>query len=124
MNVDYLASGSDECPLIRLYQGSDGDYEVLSAGILNLINKNVELDVLSLNGFVKDNSIQELTIRKDAEDEGIEEVNPGRFICHFSEEHLQDILEKIEHYRKSNSGYHWLDDKSDISILLSYSGKW
>lgn len=124
MNIDFLRDGSDECPLIRLYNGQYEDYSVLIQSINNLIHKGARFDVLGLTNFKHDNSIKKFLFEMDEEDSGIIEYSEGGFYCRYSKKHLSEIIGKLTIYQRDQHGYYWLDEKSDIDILLSYSGRW
>jgi len=58
MKLEYLHSGSDDCPLIRVYQGSIEDYQILLNAIDQLINKEVSSIYLDeLPGYIPINNI-------------------------------------------------------------------
>lgn len=125
MNVDFLKDGSIDCPIIRLYNGQYGDYEKLLYCITHLINNGIPFDVLKLEGFEHDSTINSLIIQMNKENKGVIESPESVFHCYWSKELLLNILEKIKIHQKGSNGYFWLDDDAEnINVLLSYNGKW
>ena len=125
MIIDYLESGSDDCPLIRLKHGSHEDYNILIGAIKILIDNGKKVNLFSLEGINKGDNMNELILMIDEADSGTSEFSLHSFVCQFSKEHLLQIIEKIENYKTAKENeYNWLNDDLNISILLSYTGKW
>jgi hypothetical protein len=125
MNIDFLREGSVDCPIIRLYDGQYEDYEKLLYSITRLINDGIPFDVLKLEGFQHDSTINSLIIQMNEENKGVIESPEGIFHCYWSKGLLLNIIEIFKIYQKKPNGYFWLDDHAEsIDVLLSYSGKW
>lgn len=124
MIIDFIPDGAYDAPLIRLAHGSRLDHNNFITVIRNIIKEDNEINILHIAGFSKGDNLNSLSFKLDASDKGIEDLGDGNFLCSFSKEHFLDIIDKLENYIKSNTGFYWLNDSSDIELLLSYSGRW
>ncbi len=126
MNVDFLREGSDDRPIIRLYDGQFEDYNKLIESLNNLLINGITFDVLKLQGFHNNETISSFIIEKVDEYKQTTENPKGVFRSFWTENILSDVIIRITKYQNGPQlGHYWLDDETlDIDVLLSHSGRW
>ncbi|MBI5687441.1 MAG: hypothetical protein HZC54_20400 [Verrucomicrobia bacterium] len=125
MKLDYLKDGSDDCPLIRLYEFSSVEIQRLRQSFERLANgtaKHVALDeatpVESVDGT-------RLTFIRDERDRGVVLSSPQSFDMILSPEGWQRCVGLLDPFCETSRGYQWLcDDVGQIPLLLSSDGAW
>ena len=127
MKLEYIADGSPYCPLIRLYEFTDIETSGLRTKIAELAQgSSISIALHDLN-FVTPIGDCELILIVADDDQGIlASDSDSLFMCMLSQETWEQIAGLIESFCKSGalSGYQWLDETSDISLLLSPDGTW
>ena len=127
MKLEYIADGSPYCPLIRLYEFTDIETPGLRTKIAELAQgSSISIALHDLN-FVTPIGDCELILIVADDDQGIlASDSDSLFMCMLSQETWEQIAGLIESFSKSGglSGYQWLDETSDISLLLSPNGTW
>lgn len=126
MKIDYLADGSDDCPIVRIYQCTNQEYHYLYSEIDKLARGGTSFSIQGTDSSVNinfSNSITDIGLIKKTDDE---------FNCLLSKETYLRILGLLgpfinaDELIKNGNGYQWLDETSEISLLLtSYpNGAW
>lgn len=127
MKLEYIADGSPYCPLIRLYEFTDIETAGLRTKVAELAQgSSISIALHDLN-FVTPIGDCELVLIVADDDQGIlASDSDSLFMCMLSQETWEQIAGLIESFCKSGglSGYQWLDETSDISLLLSPDGSW
>ena len=127
MKLEYIADGSPYCPLIRLYEFTDIETSGLRTNVAELAQgSSISIALHDLN-FVTPIGDCELVLIVADDDQGIlASDSDSLFMCMLSQETWEQIAGLIESFSKSGglSGYQWLDETSDISLLLSPDGTW
>ena len=127
MKLEYIADGSPYCPLIRLYEFTDIEASGLRTKVAELAQgSSISIALHDLN-FVTPIGDCELILIVADDDQGIlASDSDSLFMCMLSQETWEQIAGLIESFSKSGglSGYQWLDETSDISLLLSPDGSW
>lgn len=127
MKLEYIADGSPYCPLIRLYEFTDIETSGLRTKVAELAQgSSISIALHDLN-FVTPIGGCELILIVADDDQGIlASDSDSLFMCMLSQETWEQIAGLIESFCKSGglSGYQWLDETSDISLLLSPDGSW
>lgn len=127
MKLEYIADGSPYCPLIRLYEFTDIETSGLKTKVAELAQgSSISIALHDLN-FVTPIGDCELILIVADDDQGIlASDSDSLFMCMLSQETWEQIAGLIESFCKSGglSGYQWLDETSDISLLLSPDGTW
>ena len=127
MKLEYIADGSPYCPLIRLYEFTDIETSGLRTKVAELAQgSSISIALHDLN-FVTPIGGCELILIVADDDQGIlASDSDSLFMCMLSQETWEQIAGLIESFSKSGglSGYQWLDETSDISLLLSPDGSW
>ena len=127
MKIEFLADGSPDCPLIRLYDYDTQQIYRLYALLLDLavgrIN-NVSLQEALLAEAVAG---CDLILQAADEDQGVVwDSSPGRFVCRLGCSSWQSVAERVLPFHSESLAdtYQWLDETSPISWLLSFNGLW
>ena len=125
MKLEFLASGSPDCPLIRLY-ASNGEQvsrrKILLRSMSSGSAHNVALH--EQPGFEQVNAYR-LDPRARQSDQGLRTVAPGVFACVLTEYAWDTMAELVEPPCQPDAqGYQWLNESAGIGSLLSHDGKW
>ena len=126
MKLEFLAAGSPDCPLIRLYAFDQPGV----CRLRDLVNSVAAGTVTSLSlhkqSWIEPVDRCELELCLGKCDRGIIQVGPSRFECVLSDKGWADIAGLLEPFCESNNlqGYQWLNEKGKVSLLLSSSGTW
>jgi hypothetical protein len=125
MKLEFLASGSSDCPLIRLF-ASNGE-EVSRLKILLRSMSSGSANNVALHeqpGFEQVNAYR-LDPRAGQSDQGLRTVAPGVFACVLTEYAWDTMAELVEPPCEPDAqGYQWLNESAGIGLLLSHDGKW
>lgn len=125
MKLEFLASGSPDCPLIRLF-ASNGE-EVSRLKILLRSMSSGSANNVALHeqpGFEQVNAYR-LDPRAGQSDQGLRTVAPGVFACVLTEYAWDTMAELVEPPCEPDAqGYPWLNESAGIGLLLSHDGKW
>jgi len=127
MKLEHIADGSPYCPLIHLYEFTDIETAGLRTKVAELAQgSSISIALHDLN-FVTPIGDCELVLIVADDDQGIlASDSDSLFMCMLSQKTWEQIAGLIESFSKSGglSGYQWLDETSDISLLLSPDGSW
>jgi hypothetical protein len=137
MKIEYLAEGSKDCPLIRIYGGDASAFNTLKGAVLGLSRGaaiRVALD--EALGFDRVNDCC-LTLAVGPRDEGVcLSSPPAHFLWTLTRQKWHTVAGYIEPFTRQvdNTAYQWLCgreareglDVSDIGVLISRSaiGQW
>jgi hypothetical protein len=126
MKLEFLAEGSKECPLIRLYSFDQSAVlqlmnliSALAAGTTTNASLHEQPWIEPLGGC-------ELKLCLGGRDEGVAQIGPSRFECVLRNEGWDDIAGLLKPFCESRRAdvYQWLNDRGQISLLISASGDW
>ena len=125
MKLDYLKDGSDDCPLIRLYEFEGEElrrlrdcFEKLAEGRVACVRLQDVTPIRSVDGT-------QLTFSRATRDCGVMRHGEHNFDVVLTPDGWQRCSELIGPRCQSSQGYQWLwDDIGGIRILLSHNGAW
>lgn len=122
MKLDYLKDGSDDCPLLRLYEFDSADARRLRqtfAALADGVVEQVGLDAVeSVDGT-------QLTFVRSTRDRGVIETVSHRFEVALTSEGWRQASELVEPFCDGGFGYQWLTPQTrGIQLLLSKDGAW
>jgi hypothetical protein len=129
MKVEFLADGSDDCPLIRLYCFDITEAMRLREAFRALADGSRQSIPLHEEWWVKTIDDCALELRLAQRDLGIVQRLPMRFECVLTDEGWREAVERTEIFcaapegRQSES-FQWLSRDGEVSLLLSPTGKW
>lgn len=127
MKLEFLESGSADCPLIRLY-GFDipeacrlmALFRSLADGSQQHIRLHETFGIEAVQGC-------QLGLRLGSRDRGIEETSPKSFECVLTSEGWSEVADLTQPFCETpDTGEHhqWLNEDGKISLLLSPTGRW
>jgi hypothetical protein len=124
MQIDYLKEGNEDCPLLRLSNGNHEDYVKLVKNISDLIeNRRKSILVNDVEGIATQGLTLEFVLGK--ENLGIIEFDPKHFKCILNNEKWHKVRALLQGFiENSKNQYQWLDETSNISLLVTDDGKW
>ena len=125
MKLEFLAAGSSDCPLLRIYafdrvqaaQFRDLCLE-LATGKRQVLNMPDDFPVTSIAEC-------RLTLKCADAKQGVRQISPSSFECVLKPEDWDNIAGLVEPFCQSErEGYQWLVDTGQISLLFSRDGTW
>jgi len=129
MKLDYLASGSDDCPLIRLQSTDPGDFAQLFEAVRQLqsSDEKVRIDALPMIQAINGCS---LTLGVGARKPGIYRIsktNPQAFEWIEPRHRWENVEGLIEPFMQPGTGHQWLCGNnapgmlgdSEITVLIT-----
>ena len=126
MKLEYLAEGSPDCPLLRLY-----DFDVVEAVRLREAFRSLATGAVRVLPLHEEWWIQPiegcaLELRLSSRDLGVVQRLPSKFDCSLTAEGWIDMALLADTFCASlrPEGCQWLSDSGEISLLLSPSGRW
>jgi hypothetical protein len=127
MRLEYLPNGSPDCPLIRLYDFDAMEATRLLHLVISLSDDSVGRIILDEQQEVTSVDGRKLTLVTNRSDHGVVRTRPSnQFECILTRTSWTHIAGLIEPFCGPGvaNGFQWLDETSDISLLLSPSGSW
>ncbi len=125
MKLEYLADGSPDCPLIRLYDFTPAEAGQLLANVAELasgVTNRVEVHQLPFVEPIRECRLA--LVRKDW-DQAVVKVGSSNFECGLTAGTWDNVVGRIEPFAASGRGYQWLaGTPGEASVLLSPSGQW
>jgi hypothetical protein len=126
MKLEYLATGSPDCPLIRLYDFKPLEASALHAAIASLATEAADQVEIHQLPFVKVVEGCRLTLVRSTRDQAV--ISKGRlpdFECRFTAGTWDNVADLMAPFAVSARGFQWLTGvPGEISVLLSASGEW
>ena len=125
MKLEFLLSGSGDCPLIRLYHFTPADMLRLKRAVIALSHGGEQsIAVHELPGVVSIDGCQ-LTLRSGRRDEGIIQTSGAKsFECVLTPSGWDDVSMLLEPFTSEARGFQWLDRAGDVRLLISTDGCW
>ena len=126
MTLDYLANGSPDCPLLRLYAFTPAEARQLRDAVTTLATgtaKRVEVHRLP---FVEAIGGCRLTLVVQRWDGAVvRRGEPAEFECGFTAGTWENVEYLIEPFEQEANGFQWLAGvPGEAQLLLSVSGGW
>jgi hypothetical protein len=125
MQLEFLADGADECPLLRFYRWSDGEVTLLREAAEQLAtgaSRSIEVHRLP---FIE--AVSGITFRwvADPWDRGVLLPQDRRsFVMQLPSELWADVVEIIRPFERDVFGFNWLLSVTEVEVLLSLGGEW
>lgn len=128
MKLEFLRSGSPDCPLIRLYEFDVEQARRFRQIALRLANGDHQAVALHAEPGIDSIAGCELTLREGQRDFGVMELAEMKFECVLTKRGWLNVAGLIEPFCRSECpGYQWLTRltrRGKISLLLSHNGRW
>jgi hypothetical protein len=127
MKLEFLASGSPDCPLIRLY-----DFDMAAASRLREVFQRVSVGSPPSVPLHEEPGIEAIggcrvDLSLGNRDRGILEIHPLSFECILTKEGWSNVAALTEPFCESEDvrgQYQWLNEDGEVSLLLSQNGSW
>lgn len=125
MKLEYMADGSIECQLIRLYEFTESKAAELASNIEKLVQGEIISIALHNLDFITPVGGCELTLIVSDFGSGIAD-SEDIFMCALSAEDLSQVAQSTRPFSNSINAYkyQWLDETGEVSLVLSPSGTW
>lgn len=125
MKLEFLAGGTPNCPLLRLFSfTSEGARDQrnllydLSSGTVKRLSLHKQPGIQSIDHC-------ELDLCLGQKDKGVRQVSAATFECVLAPLSWDNMAGLVEPFCQANStGYQWLCEKSGIKPLLTHDGRW
>jgi hypothetical protein len=125
MKVEYLADGSDDCPLVRLYSFTTAEagrlhdtFSSLASGSLQSVHLADVLTVEPIDDC-------RITFVRGERDRGVVPTGEHAFAVELSPSGWDQTAELAKPFREGNVSCHqWLTSAGEIQLLLSPTGGW
>lgn len=129
MKLEFLADGSDGCPLIRLYDFDLTGAMRLREAFRSLADGSRQRIPLHEEWWIEPLEECQLDLRLSKRDLGIVQRLPMRFECALTDEGWLEAMELTEPFctppkDEKAETYQWLNSDGEVSLLLSPTGKW
>jgi hypothetical protein len=126
MKMEFLAEGSQDCPLIRLYSFDVIEARRLREAFRSLWTATLPRLPLHEEWWMEPVDHCTLELRTGARDLGVVRRGPTIFECVLTVEGWAEITEKTDPFCTSEAmnGYQWLNWDGEIALLLSPNGQW
>jgi hypothetical protein len=125
MKVEYLKEGSDDCPLVRIFQFSDAEIQSLRQAFEDLASGSVEHARLDAVTRVDSVDGTQVSFSSDAAPRGLVVTGQKSFDVVLTPEGWRDAAELTASLCGSRFGFQWLcDGVGDVRLLLSHDGCW
>jgi hypothetical protein len=125
MKMEFLKSGSPECPLIRLYEFKASEAYELRRIALQLARGAYRAIPLQEGPALSPIVGCELTLSRGEEGQGVFETAPLKFSWALSKSGWIRVASLIRPFSRGKlSGFQWLSNQGGIQILLSPDGHW
>jgi len=129
MKLEFLADGSDDCPLLRLYRFDAIGAMRLREAFRCLADGSRQNVPLHEEWWIEPLENCQLDLRLGKRDLGVVQRLPMRFECVLSRDGWLEAMEKTDPFciRPQNEQpeiYQWLNHDGEVSLLLSPTGKW
>ncbi len=125
MKLEYLPSGSPDCPLIRLYEFDQSEAQRLMQLVKSLVAGDCQDVALQNEEWVKPVGGCCLNLRRGNHDQGIRPEQTLQFECVLSPDGWSNVEGLLEPFCESQtSSFQWLTHDGRIALLISRSGQW
>jgi hypothetical protein len=125
MKLEFLESGSPDCPLIRLYEFGTKEANSLRRIALHLAGAKEQTVLFHEQPGVIPVDGCQLTLHLGKKDLGVFEQGPNKFKWALSRTSWFQVAGLIRPFTRTvSSGFQWLSDGGQIRVLLSHDGRW
>lgn len=125
MKLEYIAAGSDDCPLIRLFEFTLAEVEELRKLVRSLVSGERQSVALQNEAWAAPIGGCQLSLRRGNRDRGVRQVEPLTFECVLSPDGWSNVEGLLDPFCDSDTtGFQWLTHDGRVSLLISQSGKW
>jgi hypothetical protein len=126
MKIEFLADGSEDCPLIRMYEYRVGEIEKLRQACRDLADGRITEFVLHDQPWVEPIGGCRFVWRASKKNIGVKLPTPGtEFVLQYADEAWREVEGKLEPFAADDCrGFNWLGWQGDVDVLISHNGQW
>ena len=125
MNLEYLAEGLRDCPLIRLYDFNQAEARSLKNLVKSLVTGERDSVHLHDEAWVESVAGCRLSLRRGTRDQAVREIAHLNFEYTLTSSGWSNIEGLLDPFRNSHTaGFQWLTHEGSVSILISQDGRW
>ena len=127
MKLDFLAEGSDDCPLVRLWDFTPSEAVRLHEELTALALGQVRQVALHELPFMMPLGECRFTLLASTRDEGVVLAHlPADCECRFTAESWDNVAGLVEPFTRDACGFQWLSftGGGDVKWLISAEGRW
>jgi hypothetical protein len=124
MKLEFLAVGSDDCPLVRVYDFTTSEVARLFAAFSSLASGGQQSIAVHESPGTEAVSGCRLFLRAGTRDRGLVQLpGPASFECILTPESWDNVAGLTEPFVAQTGGYQWLSTTGDANWLLSENGQ-
>ena len=126
MKLEYLADGSSDCPLVRLYAFTPAEAGELLTAVTGLASGVAELVEIQELPFVETVGGCRLSLVRRSWDQAIiRKPGPCSFECAFTAGTWDNVARLVAPFAENAGGFQWLAGvPGEVALLLSTTGQW
>lgn len=125
MKVEYLHSGADDCPLIRLFDYDPADADALRDACLSLAAGRLAEFNVHAQPWAQPIGGCRLLLRSATRGRGVSFPAPGQpFVMEYDADGWLEVAEKLQPFVDGSDGFQWLTNEGDVNVLISRDGLW
>lgn len=125
MKVEFLAEGSADCPLVRVFDYRTAEVERLCEACDELAEGTRAEFALHDQPWVETIHGCKFVWRISTKDVGVRLPSAGEpFILELSDEAWREVHGKLRPFAEGSGGYNWLSNEGDVGVLISHDGNW
>lgn len=121
--LEYLHEGSQDCPLIRLYDYGHTDVVALRDLCLSLAEGRLREVPLEDQAWVSAIGGCRLILRASRFNPGVRKAEEP-FVMEYADEGWLEVADKLDSLAAGSDGYQWLTNEGDVNVLISQDGHW
>lgn len=123
--LEHLNDGSEDCPLIRLYDFEPSDLGILTNACVSLAQGRLTELSLDDQPWVAVVGRCQFMLRAGSSNRGIRyHAADGSFVMEYNCEGWMEVAEKLQALALARRGFQWLTNEGDLPLLASYDGQW
>jgi hypothetical protein len=125
IKVEYLKDGSDDCPLVRIFEFSDAEIQSLRRAFQDLASGSAEHARLDIVTSIESVDGTQVSFSSGSVDRGLVATGEKSFDVVLTTEGWRHAADLTEPLCSSHFGFQWLcDGVGDARVLLSHDGCW
>ena len=125
MKIEYLASGSDDCPLIRLYDFDRTEVQHFREIVRSLVSGDCKTVALDEEEWAESVGGCCLRLRRGDRNQGVQHVGVMNFECVLRSDGWRNVEGLLEPFCDSaTAGFQWLTHDGTVHLLISENGQW
>jgi hypothetical protein len=125
MNLEYLAEGLRDCPLIRLYGFNQAEARSLKNLVRSLATGERDSAQLRDETWIESVGGCRLSLRRGMRNQAVREIEPFNFEYVLTSSGWSNVEGLLDPFCNSQAaGFQWLTNEGRVSLLISQDGHW